>query len=80
MAKAQVNVKLEEKLLREVEGLVENGLYASKTEAFAEALKLLLKAQKGKTILQRIEKIREGTEAYPSASRALVEAHGEEDT
>jgi len=80
MAKAQVNVKLEEKLLREVEGLVESGLYASKTEVFAEALKLLLKAKKGKTILQRIEKIREGTEAYPSASRALVEAHEEEDT
>jgi len=55
-------------------------LYASKTEAFAEALKLLLKAQKGRTILQRIEKIREGTEAYPSASQALVEAHEEEDT
>ena len=75
MAKVQVNVRLEEKMLREVEGLVESGLYASKSEAFAEALKLLLKAQKGKTILQRIEKIREGTEAYPSASQALVETH-----
>jgi len=72
-------VKLEEKLLKEVEGLVESGLCASKTEAFAEALKLLLKAKKGKTILQRIDKIREGTEGYPSANQALVEAHEEED-
>jgi len=79
MAKMQVNVKLEESLLKEVEGLVESGLYASKTEAFAEALKLLLKAKKGKAILQRIEMIREGTEAYPSASKALAEAHEKED-
>jgi len=79
MTKAQVNVKLEEKLLKEVEGLVESGLYASKTEAFAEALKLLLKAKKGRAIVQRMEKTREGTEAYPSASQALVEAHEQED-
>lgn len=72
-----MNVRLEEKLLREVEGLVESGLYASKSEAFAEALKLLLKAQKGKTIFKRTERIREESEAYPGASEALVETHKE---
>lgn len=80
MAKAQVNVKLEEKLLREVEGMVEQGQYRSKTEAFTEALKLLLKANKGKTIVQRMEKLREGTEAYPNATQAVVGAHEEDDT
>ncbi|MBS7651046.1 MAG: ribbon-helix-helix domain-containing protein [Candidatus Bathyarchaeia archaeon] len=79
MAKIQVNVKLEEDLLREVEYLVESGLYSSKTEAFIEALKLLLRVQKGKMILQRIEKIREGTEAYPSVGQALAEMHEEEE-
>jgi len=80
MVKTQVNVKLEENLLRAVEGMVEGGRYRSKTEAFTEALKLLLKANKGKTIVQRMEKIREGTEAYPSASQSVVEAHEEDDT
>jgi len=78
MAKTQVNVKLEEKLLKEVEGLVQSGLYTSKTEAFAEALKLLLRVQKGKTILQKIDRIREGTERYPSANQALTEEHEQE--
>jgi Arc/MetJ-type ribon-helix-helix transcriptional regulator len=72
-------VKLEEKLLRAVEGMVERGRYRSKTEAFTEALKLLLKANEGKTIVQRMENVREGTEAYPSASQAVVEAHEEDD-
>lgn len=79
MAKTQVNVKLERELLHEVERLVESGTYHSKTEAFTEALKLLLRIQRGREILQKIERIREGTETYPSPSRALTELHEKEE-
>lgn len=79
LAKTQVNVKLEGELLREVESLVESGAYHSKTEAFTEALKLLLRMQKGRELLERIERVRHGTEDYPSASRALTELHEEEE-
>jgi Arc/MetJ-type ribon-helix-helix transcriptional regulator len=79
MAKTQVNVKLEDQLLKQVESLVESKVYASKTEAFTEALKLLLRSQRGKALLQRIDKIREGTGGYPSASHALIEDHEQED-
>jgi Arc/MetJ-type ribon-helix-helix transcriptional regulator/predicted nucleic acid-binding protein len=79
VAKTQVNVKLDDELLRKVESLVESKVYASKTEAFTEALKLLLRSQRGKALLQRIDKIREGTETYASASQALLEDHEKED-
>jgi Arc/MetJ-type ribon-helix-helix transcriptional regulator len=79
LAKTQVNVKLEEQLLREVERLVESGTYATKTEAFTEALKLLLRIQRGRGLLQKIDKIRQGTETLPSASRALREVHEKEE-
>ena len=80
MAKTQVNIKLDEDLLRRIESLVESKVYASKTEAFTEALKLLLQAQRGRALLERIDKIREGTETYPSANQALIEAHEQEET
>ena len=79
LAKVQVNVKLERQPVREVEGLVERGAYHSKTEAFTEALKLLLPIQNGLELLDKIEKIRQGTENYPSPSRALTELHEEEE-
>lgn len=80
MAKTQVNVKLDRQLLQEVERLVESKVFASKTEAFGEALRLLLRTQRGKSLLGRIDRIREGTESYPSANQALIEAHEREET
>lgn len=79
MTKTQVNVKLDGQLLREVERLVESGTYQSKTEAFAEALKLLLRIHRGHELLERIERLREGTENLPSASRAITELHEKEE-
>ena len=79
MARTQVNVKLDDRLLREMESLVESKEYASKTEVFVEALRLLLRTQRGKDLLKRIDEIREGTEQYPSVSKALIEDHEQED-
>lgn len=79
MAKAQVNVKLDEQLLREVDRLVESKVYTSKTEAFTEALKLLLRTVRGRDLLKRMDKIREASEKYPSANQALIEAHEREE-
>jgi len=75
----QVNVKLDEKLVAQVEQLVEKGLVKTKKEAFEEALKLLLKSRKVKEIQERIDRIREGTEAMPCVTEAAVQSHEEED-
>lgn len=74
----QVNVKLDEKLLREVEKMVKEGHMKTKKEAFELALLLLVKSYKAKELAKRIDKVREGTEKLPSVSEAAVESHEEE--
>jgi hypothetical protein len=46
---------------------------------FTQTLPLVLVSQRRKVLLQKIEEIREGTEAHPSASKALVEDREQED-
>ena len=79
MDRIQVNLKLEPSLVREVERLVEEGRFSSKTEAFTEALRLLIRSYKAEELRKRIDRIREGTERMPSATEALAEMHEEED-
>ena len=74
----QVNVKLDEKILREVEALISRGYVSTKKEAFEKALKLLIKSYKGLEIAKRIDKIREGTEKLPSITEAVISSHEEE--
>ncbi|KPV65448.1 MAG: hypothetical protein AOA65_0147 [Candidatus Bathyarchaeota archaeon BA1] len=78
MAKVQVNVKLDEKLLREVEVLIKGGYFNTKTEAFMEALQLLIRSYKAGELARRIDRIREGTEKMPSVTEEVVKAHEEE--
>ncbi|MEM2122148.1 MAG: type II toxin-antitoxin system VapB family antitoxin [Candidatus Bathyarchaeia archaeon] len=75
----QVNVKLDEKLLRELERLVEEGYVRTKKEAFEKALKLLIKSHKALELEERIDRVREGTEGMPSVTEAVIELHEEEE-
>ena len=79
MARVQVNLKLDEKAVREVDSLIEKGYFSSKTEAFMRALELLIRSHKAGELAKRIDEIREGTERAPSVTEAVVEAHEEED-
>ena len=79
MARVQVNLKLDEKMIKEIESLVERGYFSSKTEAFVKALQLLIRSQKAEGLAKRINEIREGTESAPSVTEAVVKAHEEED-
>ncbi len=74
----QVNVKLDEKLMKEIEKMVREGRVRTKKEAFEIALKLLLRSYKANELLKRIDDIREGTEKFPSVTGAAVESHEEE--
>jgi Arc/MetJ-type ribon-helix-helix transcriptional regulator len=77
--RAQVNVRLPRELVAEVEELVRSGRFENKTEAFAEALRLLLRAHWGEALARRIDALREGTEGYPSPAEATASSHEEED-
>ncbi|HIE18144.1 TPA: hypothetical protein EYP75_00305 [Candidatus Bathyarchaeota archaeon] len=79
MDRIQVNLKLEASLVKEIENLLKQGYFNSKTEAFTYALRLLIRAYKAKTLKERIDKIREGTEKLPSVTDAIIKAQKEED-
>ena len=79
MDKAQVNVRLPKELVDELDGLVKSGRFPSKTDAFSEALRLLLKAYKGEELARKIDQIREETEMYVSPTEATISSHEEED-
>lgn len=78
MARVQVNLKLDEKILEEVNKLVKKGLFDSKTEAFTRALQLLIQSHKAEELAKQIDRIREGTESAPSVTEVVVKAHEEE--
>ena len=80
MSKEQVNVRLEKELVGEVEELIKSGHFSSKTDAFSEAAKLLIRKYKGELLAKKIDRIREGTEKHPSPAEAVVTSHEEEDT
>ena len=79
MEKIQVNVRLERGLVAEVDELVRSGHFRSKTDAFSDALRLLIRAHKGEALAERIDRIREGTEGYPSLTDALAASREEEE-
>lgn len=79
MGKVQVNLKLDEDLVQEVEKLVEKGYFKNKTEVFIHALKLVLRYYKAQELREKFEKIRERTESLPSVTSAVVSLHEEED-
>ena len=79
MARIQVNLRLDEKIVQEVEKLVAEGHFKGKTEAFTEALKLLIRQYKVDHLKRSLEEIREGTEKLPSVTKAVIASHEEED-
>jgi len=79
MSKAQVNVRLRKELVAEIDDLIESGRFSSKTEVFSEAIKLLIRTHKGEVLAKKIDRIREGTESYPSLAEAVVSSHEKED-
>ena len=79
MDKTQVNVRLPKELVDDIDEMVKEGRFPSKTDAFSEALRLLLRTMKGDELAKKIDRIREGTETFSSSAEAVVASHEEED-
>lgn len=77
--RVQVNLKLEEELVREVEELVRRGFFKSKKEAFVTALNLLIRKYKAEELRKRIDQLRKGTRNLPSAAEEVMKEHEEDD-
>jgi len=79
MRKEQVNVRLDVELLEKVDYLVKMGFFKTRTEAFKEAINMLIKKYYKELLRERLERIREGTEKYPSLTDIVVRMHEEEE-
>ena len=78
MDRAQVNVRLPRELVAEVEELVRSGRFENKTEALAEALRLLLRAHWGEALARRNRRVKGGDRGLPEpgGGRRLVSRGG----
>ncbi len=74
----QVNLKLDESLVKEVDWLLENGHVKTRKEAFERGLLLFLRTCKIPELEERIDRIREGTDNLQSVTEAVVDSHEEE--
>lgn len=79
MPKEQVNLRLDVELLKKVDYLVKMGFFRTRTEAFKEAISMLIKKYYRELLKERLERIREGTEKYPSLTDIVVRMHEEEE-
>jgi Arc/MetJ-type ribon-helix-helix transcriptional regulator len=79
MGTVQLNVRIDKELAEEIDEMVRGGRFRTKTDAITDALRLLIKAQKGRELAERMNSVREGTEGYPSLSKALADTREEED-
>jgi Arc/MetJ-type ribon-helix-helix transcriptional regulator len=66
-------------LMDEIDRLVKEGVYRSKTEAFNEGLRTIIRRYRADKAYQKILTVREDTGEYPPLARKIMEAHEEED-
>jgi Arc/MetJ-type ribon-helix-helix transcriptional regulator len=66
-------------LMDEIEKLVKEGIYRSKTEAFNEGLRTIIRKYRADKAYQKILAVREDTEEFSALTKQVTKAHEEED-
>jgi len=79
MEKVQVNLRIEKDLIEKVDMLVRHGFFKNRTEAFLVALNRLIKDCLKQFLRKKLDKIRQGTEKYPSPTDVVIKMHEEEE-
>lgn len=79
MGKVQVNLRIEKDLIEKIDLLVKHGFFKNRTEVFLVALNRLIKDYLKEFLRQKLDKIREGTNKYPSLTNTVVKMHEEEE-
>ncbi len=79
MEKVQVNLRIEKDLIEKVDMLVRQGFFKNRTEAFLVALNRLIKDCLKEFLRKKLDKIRQGTEKYPSPTDVIIKMHEEKE-
>ncbi len=66
-------------LIEDIEKLVKEGVYRSKTEAFNDGLRTIIRKYRADKAYRKILTVREDTTEFSALTKKVVEAHEEED-
>ena len=79
MATVQVNIRTTEFLAAELDKIVQEGYFRSRSEALNEGIRLILRRYQLAKLESKLAKAKEGTKDLPSVTEALIKARAEED-
>jgi len=80
MVSSQLNVRTSPTLIHELDIMVDNGLFRTRTEAVNEGIRLLIRRYKAMRIADKLDEIAEKNLGDKSLTDTLLELREEEDT
>jgi len=80
MVSTQLNVRTSPTLIHELDIMVDNGLFRTRTEAVNEGIRLLIRRYKAMRIADKLDEIAEKNLGDKSLTDTLLELREEEDT
>ena len=80
LASSQLNIRTSEVLIKELDYLVNHGIFRNRTEAVNEGIRLIIRRYKAMKIAEKIDQIAKEKHGKGSLTKALVELREEEDT
>ena len=75
----QLNVRTTPVLINELDRVVSQGYFRNRTEAVNEALRLLVRRYHLMKLEGQMQNVSEKTKGLPSVTKAVINAHAEED-
>ena len=79
MSSIQVNIRTTRFLATELDRIVNEGYFRSRSEAMNEAIRILIRKYQLAKLESKLAKAKKGTKDLPSITKALLEARQEED-
>ena len=80
MSTIQVNINTTPFIVEELDRMIDENIFSSKSEAINEAIHLLIKKYRLSKIEKKIDSVRMDTENFRSVTEAVVSSHEEEDS
>ena len=75
----QMNVRTTNFLIGELDSIVQEGMFRSRSEAVNEAVRLLIRRYKLLRLEQKLNRVRKGTSRYANVTKLIETIHEEDD-
>ena len=79
LSSIQVNIRTTRFLATELDRIVNEGYFRSRSEAMNEAIRILIRKYQLAKLESKLAKAKKGTKDLPSVTKALLEARQDED-